>query len=261
MYRSATTRNGFHEMLNIFDCVKSSLIVSGHYCVTTDGSEAPYPEFTETLPFETGADLVRRARRLSKNCRLALWVNDMAISPNEREAFKHDYTLPDHYADIAREHQLKDQDICVTYESALRQQASAELHALYKKMPQLFDRIEATGTRLVRCVGAPPYSTEPGAEQVAYAIKGPYRESLVVKDGAHPKYNLVLASLLNQLNKQFSPGLIVTVFNESDEYRLSLGMHVAKSLFGLSTPMMNVYCDQEDLCAFNFASVPLRYRR
>jgi len=263
MHRSATlTQNGFLEMLNIFDCVKSSLVVSGHYDAALDGSKASYPGVVETLSFETGADLVRRAHRLSKNCRLALWVNDMAISQAERDDFKQNYTLPYPYAEILRRHQLKDHDICVLYESALRNLAETGLRAIYKKMPYLFDRIEATDTALLRSVGAAASRpTEPGAEQTAYVIRGPYRESLVLKDGPHPQYNLILATLLHELNKRFSPGMIITIFNETDVYRLSLGMHVARTLFGLATPMMNVYCDHEELSAFNFASIPPKYRR
>lgn len=248
-------------MLNIFDCVKSSLIVSGHYSVASDMSETAKPGCAEIMSFEAGADLVRRAHRLSKNCRLALWVNDMAIEQAERDTFKQNYTLPDCYAEIVRRHRLKDQDICVLYESSMRNQAATEMRNIYKKMPQLFDRIEATDTRLIRCVGSAPYPVEQGAEQNAYMIRGPYREPLAVMDGPHPKHNLILATLLHELNKRFSPGMIVTVFNETDEYRLNLGMHVAKTLFGLTTPMMNVYCDHEELSAFNFASVPLKYRR
>ncbi|WP_374088763.1 hypothetical protein [Methylomicrobium lacus] len=263
MHRTATlTQNGFLEMLNIFDCVKSSLVVSGHYDAATAGSEAAYPGDVETLSFETGADLVRRAHRLSKNCRLALWVNDMAIGQAERDAFKQNYTLPYRYAEILRRHRLKDQDLCVIYESSLRQQASTELRAIYKKVPHLFDRIEADDTGLLRSVGAAASrSTEAEAEQIAYVIRGPYRESLVLKDGPHPQYNLILATLLKEISKRFSPGMIITVFNESEVYRLNLGMHVAKTLFGLATPMMNVYCDHEELSAFNFASVPPKYRR
>ncbi|MEC4747106.1 hypothetical protein [Methylomicrobium sp. Wu6] len=262
MHRSTThTKNGFLEMLNIFDCVKSSLIVAGHYSVGPDLNETSIPGLAESLSFEAGADLVRRAHRLSKNCRLVLWINDLAINQEGRDAFKQNYRLPDHYAEIVRRNYLKDQDICVMYKSSLRNQASTELHAIYKKMPYLFDQVEAADTRLIRCVDTAPCSEEREADRVAYVIQGPYKEPLVVKDGPHPNYNLTLATLFKELNKRFSPGMIVTVFNETDEYRLNLGMHVAKTLFNMSTPMMNVYCDHEELSAYNFASVPLKYRR
>ncbi len=237
------------------------MIVSGHYQAAPSWREAPNLGHVETLSFETGADLVHRARHLSKNCRLALWVNDTAVSQADRDAFQQHYTLPDRYAEIVRRYRLKDNDICVLFESSLRNQASAELRAIYKKMPHLFALTEATDSRLIRCVGATPYPAQQTADQTAYVIMGPNKEPIVLKNGPHPKHNLILATLLNELNKRFSPGLIVTIFNESDEYRLNLGMHVAKTLFGLTTPMMNVYCDHEDLSAYDFASVPLRYRR
>lgn len=253
--------NGFLDMLDTFDCVKSSVVISGHYSVSADGEADINSGLAETLSFENGADLVNRARALSKQCALALWVNDNAISAEQRSAFKQHYTLPAHYAEIARRHRLRDHDICVLFESSLRNQARTDLHALYRKIPLLFERSPATAAKWVRCVGSVSDVVEAQSDAFAYMIRGPYREPIVVLDGNRPKHNLVLAALFFELKTRFAPDMIVTIFNESDEYRLNLGMHVAKKLYALTTPMMNVYCNAEDLSMFDFSGVPSRYRR
>lgn len=262
MYGSDTLEsNGFVDMLDTFDYVKSSVVVSGHYSVSADGEADVKSGLEETMSFKNGADLVNRARAYSKQCSLALWVNDMAIPTEQRDAFQQHYTLPAHYADIARDHRLREQDICILFESALRKQAHGDLHALYKKIPALFERSPATEAQWVRCLGSVSEIGEAQSDAFSYMIRGPYREPIVVLDGNRPKHNLVLASLFFELKTRFAPEMIVTIFNESDEYRLNLGMHVAKKLYALNMPMMNVYCNADDLSMINFSNVPSRYRR
>lgn len=240
------------NLLEIFDSVKSSIIVSGHYSVAAHMSEVSNTGQAELMSFELGAELVQRARCHCKTSRIVLWVNDIGVSQAERNALKQRYSLPENYAAILRSYQLSHDDISVMYESSVRNKASTTLRTIYKKAPHLFDRVDARDTRLVRCVDNISCSSEKTFDQIAYVIDGPNKEPLVVKEGPHPKCNLILATLFHELTKRFTPELIVTVFNDIYEYRLTLGLHAAKTLFDVSTPMMNVFCDGAELSVYHY---------
>lgn len=240
------------DLLEIFDSVESSIIVSGHYSVAAHMSEVSNTGGAELMSFELGAELVQRARCQHKTSRIVLWVNDIGISQVERDALKQQYSLPENYAVILRSYQLTNDDISVMYESSVRNKASTTLRTIYKKAPHLFDRVDARNTRLVRCVDNIACTSEKHADQIAYVIDGPNKEPLVVKEGPHPKCNLILATLFHELTKRFTSDIIVTVFNDIYEYRLTLGLHAARTLFDVSTPMMNIFCDGAELSGYRF---------
>jgi len=249
-----TTKTRPLDLLEIFDSVESSIIVSGHYSVAAHMSEVSNTGPAELMSFELGAELVQRARRHGKTSRIVLWVNDIGISQAERDVLKQQYSLPENYAVILGSYQLSDCDISVMYESSVRNKASTTLRTIYKKAPHLFNRVDARDTRLVRCVDNISCFSEKNGDEIAYVIDGPNKEPLVVKEGPHPKCNLILATLFHELTKRFTPDIIVTVFNDIYEYRLSLGLHAAKTLFDVSTPMMNIFCDGTDLSVYRYTA-------
>jgi hypothetical protein len=133
------------------------------------------------------------------------------------------------------------------FESTMRNKASTLLRKIYKRRPQLFERVSASSEGLVRCVQSTVCEMETSTTNTAYVVSGPDAEKLVVKEGPNPKCNLILATLFNELRQLFAPKLQINVFNNVYRYRLQLGIHVSRKVLENTTPFLNVFCDGDDV--------------
>jgi hypothetical protein len=234
-------------LVEIFDSFNSSVIVAGHYSVAAHMSDFSDTGPAELMSFALGAELVQRSMAHGRISRVVLWINDIGIDQVERAKLRQQYAIPDNYATVIKNANLNEDNIKVMYESSTRNKASTTLRKLYTRKPHLFTRIDASEKELVRCVNNNTCAFEERTGEIAYVIRGPNNEQLVIKEGPNPKCNLILATLFHDLTELFAPSIIVNIFNDIYEYRITLGEHVARTIFGLSTPIMNVFCDGANL--------------
>lgn len=231
------------EILDQMLAQQSSVVVAGHYCLADHMQELSAECDAEAKSFEVGARLVVEALRQDRESHMILWVNDIGIEAEQRAFIKHHYELPENYQTIMERVGLPKEHLLVMFESATRNKASTLLRNIYKRRPQLFEKVSASSENLVRCVQSSVCGMEPRGAETAYVVAGPDAERLVVKEGSNPKCNFILATLFNELRQIFAPQLQINVFNNIYRYRLQLGIHVSRQVLENTTPFHNVFCD------------------
>jgi hypothetical protein len=236
------------ELLDILHLSQPSAVVAGHYCLAKGMEELSSLGECEISSFSFGADLIAEALHRGINTNLVLWVNDIGIESEERQSIKSNYVLPDNYRSIVKDYGLPMEHVVVLFESTMRNKASVLLRKLYKKQPELFERVNSRSKDLLRCVEDAICSTEAQADTMAYTVNGPRGERLVVKDGPNPKCNLILATFFQELSNHYGAKIIVNVFNELYVHRLALGIHVSTKILHNPSSYINVFCDGEYLC-------------
>lgn len=224
-----------------------SVVVAGHYCLAEHMQELSAESDAEVMSFEFGTRFVAEANKKHKKSHLVLWINDIGISADAREAIKADYALPESYQKVLNGVALDSKHLTIMFESSMRNKASTLLRKLYKRQPHLFEKVSAKSNDLVRCIQSAVCEKESSLAKTAYVIPGPDAERLVVKEGPNPKCNLILATFFNELRQRFSPRMQINVFNQVYRYRLQLGIHVSRSILENTTPFHNVFCDGDDI--------------
>ena len=240
LYLSSIENKTFLERL---DSVDPFVVVAGHYSLADYMKDVSNEGQAEITSFALGVELVNRAIKQGKTSHLVLFVNDIGINGNDRKKIKETYHLPENYQAIMKEADLDKKYLMVVFESSMRNKASTVLRKIYKRQPELFEKVDTRETGLVRCVNNTGCEVDTSTIHQAYVVKGPEGEKLVVKEGPNPKCNLILATFFNRLSNAFSPKLIVNVFNEIYSYRLTLGLHVSQKILGNKTAFKNVFCD------------------
>lgn len=219
-----------------------TLVVAGHYCLSKNMGDLSHENETEEACFAYGAQLVSSAIANDVESSLVLWINDIGIDITEREAIKSEYQLPSNYIKVLDKYNLPADKVLVLFESSMRNKASVILRKIFPNNRNIITKHSSSDERLVRCVSNTICEMEPKAKDV-YAIEGPNKEMLVVKEGPNPKCNLILATLFEKLSKDHSPDKIINIFNELYVYRLSLGVHVARKLMKNNVAMSHFFCD------------------
>lgn len=224
-----------------------SMVVAGHYCLAEHMEELSSKGEPEVMSFAVGAEMVSQARAAGNQSRLVLWVNDIGITMLQREACRHKGLIPDEYRSGLTAAGLVESDVDVLLESAMRNKASTSLRKLYRRAPDLFDKVSPDDPDLVRCVSRSVCSPGDDVEKAgaAYVVDGPNGERLVVKEGSNPKCNLILATFFGELQRRHGPQHIFAVFNDVYVYRLTLGVHVAQAVLGNPVPISLLLCDGE----------------
>lgn len=220
-----------------------SVVVAGHYSLADDMSDVSNEGKAEAMSFELGAGLAAGAIHHGRICQLVLMINDIGVQTDQRHQFKDGYELPANYRRILTSAGLDEAQLKIMFESTMRNKASTSLRKIYKRRPQLFDRVAPGEAGLVRCVNRTACEAEHGAGGTAYVVPGPSGERLVVKEGSNPKCNLIMATFFHDIVKMYQPKQIVNIFNELYTYRLSLGIHVSQLIYDNNTPFTNVFCD------------------
>jgi hypothetical protein len=223
-------------------------ILAGHYCVAEELEELSAASPSEECSFVVGVRLLETAREQGTPAKLTVWINDIGIDTEARKVLKQEYRLPSNYARILELAGVDAADVGVAFESSTRNKASTHVKRLSSRHPELFKRIPSDSAGLVRCVEACSTPQENDETKLAYVIDGPAGEPLVVKDGPHPKCNLILATLFDDVRKAADARTVVTVFNGIYVNRIRLGMFVARELLGLKADFENVFTFEDYTC-------------
>lgn len=226
---------------------KRVTILAGHYCINPNLEDLSHEGDAEQASFKLGAQLHGHLAAQGRSPRLILWINDIGIPPETRQALKEAYELPATYQSILIEHALRAEEVEVLFESTMRNTASVLLRKLVQKRPGSFQTMAGDDPSLVRCVDDAACDLERRRNSTVYTVRGPNDEQLVVKDGPNPKCNLILATLYRHLELRFEAETIVNVFNDIYINRIRLGVHVARNLFDTKLPFTNVFCDGDRL--------------
>lgn len=241
-----TIHTDLHETLEqSVTAVERSLIVAGHYSYADYMRDVSNEGEAEAMSFELGVRLVTEALDQGRFSRLVLLINDIGVTAAQRNQLKEGYELPANYRQMMASAGLGDQHLEVMFESTMRNKASTGLRKVYKRKPDLFEKVRPGETDLVRCVAATACEREASDRATAYVVSGPDGERLVVKEGPNPKCNLIMGTFFFELTKRFQPQLILNVFNELYAYRLKLGIHVSQIVFDTQAPIKSVFCDGE----------------
>lgn len=228
----------------------STVIIAGHYCLSSSMTELSHEGDTEEACFALGAKLVASAHLKRLPSSLVLWINDIGICPEERGRIKQKYKIPINYLRILQSVDVAPESVKIIFESTIRNKASLLLRKVHGSHPHLFRKVSSTAPGLVRCVATSTCQIESEAKN-AYVISGPNGEDLVVKEGPNPKCNLILATLFYDLYKANKPDKIINIFNDIYSYRVSLGIHVARTILDCPTPIFNLFCDGPCITSFD----------
>ena len=226
---------------------ESLAIVAGHFSLADYLEDVSNTGDAEIASFKAGVTLAKQAMNMGKRCQLFLLINDIGIEKDGRKTLKQAYKIPKNYSDIMMEDDLDEEYLTVIFESSVRNKASTTLRKLYKKNPDLFERLNSNDEELCRCVAKSACSSGNGEVNTVYVIKGPDDEKLVVKEGPNPKCNLILATFFNDICEKYTPSLIVTFFNDIYQNRIRLGIHVGKEILNVRLPFINIFCDGDKL--------------
>jgi len=225
---------------------QSLAIVAGHYCVSKDLEELSSIGAPEEASFIAGVQFLVDAQKHGARAQLTVWINDIGIPSEERAQLKKTPALPENYRRILQAAGIEPSTISIQFESSTRNKASTHVKRLSAKDPQLFRRIPSDAEGLVRCIET--CGVEENQSKMAYVIDGPEGEALVVKDGPHPKCNMILATLFDDVTKAARADTVVTVFNGIYVNRIRLGMHVAQRLLGQAVSFEGFFTFDDHSC-------------
>lgn len=243
------------ELISELQSHTSTAIIAGHYCLAEHMQELSHTGEAEVMCFYFGVQLYKQAVQAGKTCYLVVWINDIGISEEEREAIKHGFILPENYLQILAAYGLDQSHVTIMFEGSMRNKASTLVKKISKREPGRLTKVAADRSDLVRCVQSSSCDISEAKKPLhAYVIEGPNGEKLVVKEGPAPKCNLILATFFRELASMFSPKHFINVFNDVYAYRLQLGIHVAHNLLGNPVPMTNILCDGYNIRSEQFVN-------
>lgn len=101
------------HLLHRLENVKYSIVIAGHFCLAEHMQELAYNGEPELHSFATGAAMVRRSIDSGQASRLVLWVNDIGITPEQRESYRHAGVVPDDYRQIIQSENLDEEQLTV----------------------------------------------------------------------------------------------------------------------------------------------------
>jgi len=227
------------------------VIIAGHYCLSEKLSELSNEGESEISSFRTGVKAYRFLKSMNRKCKLVLWINDIGIETLARQEIKASYLIPQNYLDILGEYQVSIQDVEILFETTMRNKASVWFRKIYKRTPEKFQIMDNSDANLVRCID--PVEECPIIENVkAYTILTDKGEPLVMKEGPHPKCNLILATLFATLEKGNEGALFLNIFNDIYIERIRLGIHVARNVYNLNSRFINCFVDGQEIYSENF---------
>jgi hypothetical protein len=224
---------------------KRLAIVAGHYCVAEELADLSAAAPAEESSFALGVALFASARRRGRVASLNLWVNDIGADPATRERLKSAYRLPDNYRRLLHSFEVAPEHVRVLFESSTRNKASTRVKQLSARQPERLRRVRSDSAGLVRCIEACSIEDE---SKHAWVIDGPDGAPLVVKDGPHPKCNMILGTLFQDVVRAIAADRVVTVFNSIYVNRIGLGMFVARELLEVQTEFSNLYTFEDASC-------------
>ena len=215
----------------------NKIIFAGHYCINEELVELGSNGFSE---YESWKEGVRKFSEDDENSKLILWVNDIGIEKEKRKKLKESYKIPENYAYFLKNSGYSIDNVEVAFESSVRNKSSTFIKKNKKK--DIIDVVNSSESNLIRCVENKICELEASIPQKSYVILGPNNEKLVVKDGPNPKCNLILATLFDTYSTEVDTK-IFNIFNGIYKNRITLGIHVYKSLYSGDSVFENTYFD------------------
>ena len=219
------------------------LVIAGHYCVSADYSELSHQAESEINSLVLGIDQYQDHLQRGNLVKLVIWVNDIGITPMEREQYQQTYQLPDNYAALIKQANIALESVIIRFESQARNRASKLVRQLKRLHPHLISELSASEAELVRCVD---YEICPADEptKTVLTIKNAKGLPLVIKEGGAAKCCAILATFFSELEIQFKPVKMIAVFNFLYTERIKAGMYVAQTLLDFNTPVSCIFCDE-----------------
>ena len=225
--------------------IEKAAIIAGHYCVAEELEDLSHQSPAEQLSFDKGAKLLRTMKDNGKEGVLVLWVNDIGIDKVKREQLKVNYQLPENYRIILEKYSLGEDSVEVVFESSMRNKASTSLRKIAKTKSNILTKVDPRDPSLIRCINKETCEIGGPTAGHVYAVEGPDKDMLVVKEGTNPKCNLILGTFLTEVAKRHSPDAIVNIFNAIYTSRIRFGVHVANHLLDNKVDVHNFFCDED----------------
>jgi hypothetical protein len=224
------------------------VILGGHYCINPELTHLSEDGVAELASFEAAVQLYVHVKTHQPDvfARLVLWVNDIGIDQAARTQLKQTYRLPQGYLDRLRQHEVMEDEVVVEFESAIRNKASTNIRQIHKLNPSLFTLVDSSEQGMERCIEKELCDLSAPAPVTCYTITGPNERPLVLKEGPHPKCNLILASLYHKYSKghEINP-VIVNIFNGIYKNRIRLGMFVYRQVYKGASSFSNFFTTQD----------------
>lgn len=248
--------DNFSSLLNdiVCNCNANSnqeiIIFAGHYCISPELADLSSEGETESFSFELGIRLYQSLLKHDLKPRMILWVNDIGINAEERNAIKESFTIPENYCQTLKNAGVNQDAVKVVFESSSRNKASTLLRKRMKKTPEKFKKYNSGDSNLIRCIDMDVCSIE--ENKTVYTIPGPEGDPLVMKEGSNPKCNLILATLFYQSAQKNDDALFINVFNDIYIERIRLGTFVAKEVYDMNQTFINLFCDEDSFYREDF---------
>jgi len=202
----------------------------------------------EIKSFEDGLSFGEELKKEKKNVKYRLLVDDIGITPEKRIKIKESFRLPKAYIDKLDEHNLKETEVDVIFESSMRNKASRILSDMKipgkEKITKAMVAVDQA-CEFERCVPQSDHSKKNKEDREIYSIIDPYSGiPLILKEGSNPKCNLIIAcSYYKDVEKYNS---IISFYNAYWEQRMQYGAMVAKLLFNIEKPIIDFYYYEVD---------------
>jgi len=214
-----------------------NLIIAGHYCLSEQFSELGPDSEAELSTWRAGLKFYRENQLNSK---IILWINDIGIDNQRRQALKESYLLPASYQKVLHDENISINAVKIEFESSIRNKASTNIRQINKTTPELFRKTLSSEKNLVRCIDTTYCG--PLDEKYAYVIEGLDGSDIVVKEGTNPKCNLILATLFHKYSKS-QPVKIYNFFNAIYRKRIDIGIQVYKLVYLGDSVFVNEFHD------------------
>jgi len=234
-----------------YDPQECTCVIAGHYCLAEHLRDLSHDGESEELSFLAGVHVYARLRALNRPAVLLLWINDIGLDPITRQRIKESYQIPDNYATILDQFGVPAKDVDVQFESTARNKASVWFRKIYDQNPEKFQVFTSSEKTLIRCVD-PVDVCALESDAKAYTIPTALGEPLVMKEGPHPKCNLILATLFAMAVRRRGIQRFVNIFNDIYCERIRLGIYVARNVYGIDAGFVNFFSDGSDLFLESF---------
>jgi len=227
----------------IMSCNNLVLIIAGHYCIASDYSALSNLAETEINSLILGIEHYQDALQQGQQAKLVIWINDIGITPMEREQYQRSYRLPYNYANLLMQADMPENDIIIRFESRARNRASKIVGQLKRRYPDVISELFADDSGLIRCVDTESCFSN-NTKQKVLTIQDEIGSPLVIKEGDSAKCCAILAQFFSELERVYQPVKIISVFNFFYTERIKLGLYVADTLLEFNTPVYCSFCDE-----------------
>ncbi|MDP2691335.1 MAG: hypothetical protein Q8O95_02950 [bacterium] len=220
------------------DIGNSILVHIGHFKYTVGVGPIEIQSFRDGIAF--GKELKENHQ---KKVDFRVLVDDIGIDSEKRVQIKNNFRLPKAYLEVLEKFHLSEDDIDIIFESSVRNYASRILSR--QKVPgkiklrkELVSFDEAC--EYERCVPQSDHALGQKEDREVYSVIDPHSGiPLILKEGANPKCNLIVACSYYKGTEIYDS--IISFYNAIWEQRMNYGAMVARILFEIEKPIIDYY--------------------